>query len=114
MTNTVTEWLNTRPTLAPDRPIPARGPEVVAFARAVDGTAELRIIQRPGRFVYEFKSWANFEDAGGNAHHGWHTFPPSSGIVTDSFETVLERALEDAAERGLKLESVVTVAANAS
>jgi hypothetical protein len=114
MANTVSAWLSTRPTSPPDRPIPARGPEVVAFARAIDGTTELRISQRLGRFVYEFESWTNFADAGGNAHHLWHTFSPSSGIVSDSFETVLERALEDAAERGLKLESVVRVTANAS
>jgi hypothetical protein len=114
MNNTVTAWLNTRPKSQPDQPIPPRGPEVVAFARAVDGTTELRIIQRPGRFTYEFESWANFDDAGGNAHHGWHTFPSSSAIITDSFEIALERALEDAAERGLKLHSVVKVTANAS
>jgi hypothetical protein len=83
-------------------PIPSREANVLAVAKATDGTAELRIIRRSDQnFSFEIVAWTNFEDAGGGAHHVWHTFHPELAVITDSFEAAVAAALADARARML-------------
>jgi hypothetical protein len=83
-------------------PIPPREANVLAVATAIDGTAELRIIRRSDqKFSFEIVAWTNFEDAGGGAHHVWHTFHPELAVITDSFETAVAAALADVRSRML-------------
>ena len=111
MTSSLRAWFETRPTTAPSTPIPPRPNNVLAFARSADATAELRIIRRPdGYFTFEIEAWTNFEDAGGGAHHSWHTFHPPAAFFTDSFDIAVENALADAETRQLVLHDLERVA----
>ena len=104
MAATLRAWFNTRPLMAPDRPCPSRPMDVVAVAQSRDGTAELRITRRVGNtYGFHFMAWANFADAGGGAHHLWHEFHPEHALVTDSFDTAVNVAFDDARVRGLEL-----------
>ena len=100
-------WFETRPRSAPpDRP-PTPPPGIVAIARALDGTAEVRIAQRgDGLCTFEIEAWTNFEDAGGQPHLQWHTFYPPHATRTDSLDRAIELALADAAERGLAVGAI--------
>src|SRR5262245_55812816 len=111
MSTSMEAWFETRPLTRPlDAPVPARSSAVVAFSSSADGTAELRILKRPdGYFSFEVVAWTNFEDAGRNPHHVWHTFHPALAHVSDSFDTVVEAALDDARARQLVLNPMVRV-----
>ena len=104
MAATLRAWFEMRPLAAPDQPFPPRPTEVVAVAHSLDRTAELRITRSSrGPFSFHFMAWANFVDAGGGLHHGWHEFYPERALVADSFETAATSAFEDARLRGIEL-----------
>jgi hypothetical protein len=97
-------WFETRPTSPPSGLVPEREENVVAFAPASNGTAEVRIIRKsPMHFSFEIVAWTNFEDAGGNPHCMWHVFTPEKAFVTDSFDTALREANADSKQRNLSI-----------
>jgi hypothetical protein len=106
VTDPLMAWFETRPTGGVTDPVPRRGDEVVAAARSRDGTADVRVIRRPdGHFSYVVVAWTNFADAGGNPHHRWHTFPSTTGFISDSYASTLAEAASDARLRGLEIEA---------
>jgi hypothetical protein len=106
MSSSLEAWFNTRPLSAPAASLPIPPTNVVAIARARDGSAELRIVRRSdGLLTFEIEAWTNFEDAGGQPHLQWHTFHPAMTTLSDSYETIVEEALADAMTRRLELTS---------
>ena len=103
---------NTRPKATPSVPPPPRGPEVIAAAMSRDGTADVHVVRRPdGHYTYVVEAWTNFPDAGGNPHYTWHTFHSPTGLITDSYDTAVSAAVQDAQSRGLEIEALSATAA---
>ena len=107
MSSSLEAWFNTRPLSAPAVSLPVPPANVVAVARARDGSAELRIVRRAdGLLTFEIEAWTNFEDAGGQPHLQWNTFYPATATLSDSFQTIVEAAFADAMTRRLELTSL--------